>query len=133
MRRQVLDASALVAFAYREKGYVTVAQAMSRASATDEPLLISAVNWGEALYILARDMSKEQLDESLRIMTSGLPVDVVPVDREFAEAAAKYKMRRKLSYADSFAAALTSFSKGELLTSDRDFESVSREIKITWL
>lgn len=130
--RQVLDASALLIYLRKQRGYEKVAKSLAHAYDSQEPLFISAVTWGEVVYILIRtdgaDRAKKTVDDLLTF-----PIDIVPVDRETAERAARYKAERKLGYADSFAAALAHFSSGELLTSDRGFEAVARDIRISWI
>jgi len=48
----------------------------------------------------------------------------VNVDQALTLEAAKIKASNKISYADSFAAALTKVKKAELVTGDKEFKSV---------
>ena len=130
--RRVLDASALVSYVEREKGHGLVAAALKEALENEDPLLMSAVNWGEAVYVLQRHFGAAKAQEVVS-MVGAFPIDVVPVDKAFAEQAAAFKAAGKLNYADGFAAALAESSGGELLTSDRDFEAVKDRIRIVWL
>jgi predicted nucleic acid-binding protein len=130
--RRVLDASALVAYLGEERGCAVVSDALTRAAEHEEPLLISAVNWGEAHYVVTGKRGAEMANQIMEALAS-FPIDVVPVDKTFAEQAAEFKADKKLSYADGFAAALAQSSGGELLTCDKDFESVAKTIKIVWV
>ena len=47
--------------------------------------------------------------------------------------AADFKARFKISLADAFAAALAKEKKAELVTGDREFKALEKEIKIEWL
>jgi predicted nucleic acid-binding protein len=60
-------------------------------------------------------------------------LETVPVDRELAEIAALLKNEHGLGLADAFAAALAKHKKAELVTTDHEFKSVEKEIKINWL
>ena len=51
----------------------------------------------------------------------------------FPRQAATYKAFHRMSYADCFAAALTKIKKAALMTGDREFKSLEREIQIAWL
>jgi predicted nucleic acid-binding protein len=62
-----------------------------------------------------------------------MPVEVAPVDRELAEAAAHLKNERDLGLADAFAAALATSKKADLVTGDTEFRAIEKEIKIIWL
>ena len=107
-------------------------QVLAQAADAEDPLLISAVNWGEIVYMLRQKAGKIGPDEAAALINS-FPIDVVPADRIAAEKASAYKIAGLLSYADSFAAALTHEAQGELLTADRGFETVKDRIKIIWL
>jgi len=49
------------------------------------------------------------------------------------KAAAELKSKYKMSYADCFAAALTKLRGGQLVTGDKEFKQVEREIEIYWI
>jgi len=81
---------------------------------TDHPALISAVNWAEVLYRMRRKRGNEGFDTARQFELT-MPLEIVPIDRELAEAAAQLKTAHDLGLADSFAAALTKSKKGELI------------------
>jgi predicted nucleic acid-binding protein len=67
---------------------------------------------------------------------AGLAIEIVGVDDanlDYVRQAAIYKATRKLSYADSFAAALAKIRDAQLITGDREFKQVEDEIDIDWL
>ncbi|NUM62341.1 MAG: PIN domain-containing protein, partial [Ignavibacteriaceae bacterium] len=53
--------------------------------------------------------------------------------KELTLQAAQYKAYHKVSYADAFAAALAKMKKAQLVTGDREFKVLEREIKINWI
>jgi predicted nucleic acid-binding protein len=60
----------------------------------------------------------------------------VPVDAddlELVRQAAAFKATWKMSYADCFAAALAKIKNAELVTGDREFKQLARDVKIHWL
>ena len=61
------------------------------------------------------------------------PIQFHPADRHLADLAADFKTRFKISLAAAFAAALAKEKKAELVTGDREFKALEREIKINWL
>lgn len=132
MITKVLDASALLAFLEKEKGYEKVKKAMTDALKRSVNLLMSVVNWGEVYYILIRHYGAEKADQ-VAMLIETLPIDLVPADRAITEHAARYKALQKLPYADSFAAALAKTHRAELLTGDQEFHAVERDISIVWL
>ena len=132
MKTTVLDASALLAMLFGELGVEEMRALFHRAAAADRPVLISAVNWAETLYRVSSRQGEAGL-QSVRLLVAHGALQVVPVDAELAELAAAYKAADVLGLADAFAAALAKHRKAELVTSDHEFKSVEKEIKVVWL
>jgi len=132
MKATVLDASALLAMFFGEPGVELVRDLFQRAAEVDRPLLVSAVNWAEVLYLLARRQGTEGV-EVVRQFERTMPLHVAPLDLELAELAAELKATRKLALADACAAALAKQQKAELITGDLEFKVLEKEIKIGWL
>jgi predicted nucleic acid-binding protein len=132
LKTTVLDASALLAMFFGEPGVDMMRELFNRAAEADRPLLVSAVNWAEVLYKLARRHGQGGLEVARRFDRT-MPLHVVPVDLELAELAADFKVNRKLALADAFAAALAKHRKAELITGDQEFKAVEKEIKVVWI
>ena len=80
----------------------------------------------------AQNFSQTKADEIDRIIDT-FPVDIIDVDKDLARVAGKYKASKKMSYADCMAAALAKIHRAELITGDREFKEVEKEIKICWI
>lgn len=129
---KVLDASALLAYLEKESGYEKVRDALVRAADTDKRLLMSAVNWGEVYYVLAKTYTLDKAEEIAALIET-FPVDIVPVDQHLARSAAAFKALKNIPYADCFAAALSQSRKAPLMTGDKDFKQLERNLKLEWL
>ncbi len=129
---KVLDAHALLAYLEREPGYEKVKAAFLEAVETGRNLLMTSVNFGEVYYIVTRECGQQKADEIEKIVNT-LPIEIVDADVPLTREAAKLKAKHKVSCADCYAAALTKTRKGELLTGDKEFESLRSEITITWV
>ena len=68
-------------------------------------LLMTWVNLGEVAYIVERRWGIHRLHQVLSTLEA-TAVEVMPVERELALAAAHIKAKHPLAYADAFAAAL---------------------------
>lgn len=132
MKTTVLDASALLAMFFGQPGMEQMRDLFHKASDADKPMLISAVNWAEVLYKLERKQGNVGLQTAQHFERT-MPLEVAPLDRELAEAAAHLKNEHDLGLADAFAAALAKSKKAELVTADTEFKALEKEIKITWL
>ncbi len=132
MKTTVLDASAMLAMFFGQPGVETMRALFHSASEGDRPVFISAVNWAEVLYKMEGKHGKAGYDTARRFEHT-TTLEVVPVDRELAEAAALLKNQFLLGLADAFAVALAKNKKAELAATDYEFKSVGKEIKINWL
>jgi ribonuclease VapC len=128
MKIYVLDASVAVRYLTNGAGAAKVDALIDRVGRGEARLLISAVNWGEALYSLGKmqGLNKAKAD----LMALGGLVELVTVDQALAEAAAIVRLHYKRGYADCFAAALALRMKATLVTSDPDFAKLGKQLKI---
>lgn len=129
---KVIDSHALMVFLEKEPGYEKMEQIFVQAAEKDEHLLMTSINFGEIYYIVLRECGKEKTAEVEKVIAA-LPIQIVDVTVDLAKEAGKLKTTKKMSYADCFAAALAKMNKGELITGDKEFEEVEKEIKILWI
>jgi ribonuclease VapC len=135
MATMVLDAHALMVLFNDEPGADEVEKILLKAESGSPKLLMSVVNWGEIYYSILRGASAE-MAESKSHEIAGMRIEIVPVDArdlELVRQAAVFKATRKMSYADCFAAALAKLKNAELVTGDREFKQLARDVKIHWL
>ena len=93
---------------------------------------MTVVNLGEIWYGIARADSPTAADEKIKSIRD-MPIEIVDVDWTLARAAAEFKARGGLSYADCFVAALARLRLGELVTGDPEFKRLASEVQIIWL
>jgi predicted nucleic acid-binding protein len=124
----VLDASAVVRYLTNGIGEEKVDALIHRSHKHEARLLISMVNWGEVLYVLAGMIGLEKATSVLKAMSAVL--ESFAIDEELAEAAAVIKFHYKMGYADCYAAALTMRIDATLVTSDPDFAKLGKKLKL---
>lgn len=129
---RVIDAHALLVFLEKDPGFEKVESFFITAVEKDNYLLMASVNFGEVYYIVLRECGEEKANEIERIIKT-LPIEIVDVDIELAKEAGRFKALHKLSYADCFAGALAKLHKGEVITGDKEFKALEKEIKISWI
>ena len=135
MATMVLDAHALMVLFNDEPGAEKIERILIKAESGSPQLLMSVVNWGEIYYSILRGASQEMADAKAHEI-AGMQIELVPVDAddlELVRQAAAFKATRKMSYADCFAAALAKIKNAELITGDREFKQLARDVKIHWL
>jgi len=128
MKEYVLDANAVLRYFQNGAGAETVEKLLLRAQRSEIKLSISAINLGEVLYTLARSIGLDKTASYIRAL--GEAVETVPVDEEFALAAATIKFQYKLGYADSIAGLLAIRRRATLVTADPEFTKLGKQLKI---
>jgi predicted nucleic acid-binding protein len=129
---RVLDSYSLIAYVEGEAGKDTMIEIFRSARDSGKACLLSVVNWGEVYYITLREAGQEQADQVAHLIST-LPIHIVPADLDLAKHAAIFKSSKKMSYADCFAAALAKHRRVELVTGDKEFKEVEKDVKILWL
>jgi len=128
----VLDSWAVLAWVNNEPAAPQVRQLLRKARKRELLLLLSIINYGEFLYMIERRNGiDEAADTANRV--DQLAVQVIPADRPLVFEAAHLKARYPISYADAFAAALAKRYKASVITGDREFKALEREVAIHWL
>jgi ribonuclease VapC len=128
----VLDAWSIIAYLEDEPAAERIADIISNAHEENIPVMMTVVNAGEVWYIVAREISEQEADQSLKEL-SNLRIQFVDVNWELAKEAARFKARYKMSYADCYAAALAKVKKANLVTGDKEFKSLEDQVKIVWV
>lgn len=132
MPTKVLDAHALMVFFLDEPGADTVRGLLAEAEAASLDLAMSVVNLGEVWYAIARAVSADTADHYIQ-QIQGMAIDILDADWEITRQAALFKALGNISYADCFAAALAKAKDAEVVTGDKEFKILEREIRIVWL
>ena len=128
----VLDSWAVLAYLGDEASGQEVADLITSAHENRIPMYMSIINAGEVWYILARKISETQADKAVTDLTN-LGIELVNADWLLTRGAGTFKAHHRMSYADCFAAALARGRKCELVTGDKEFKQVEKEVSIRWL
>jgi len=129
-RRYVLDANALIGFFEGRRGTADkVRHLFGEALRHDEPLLMSAVDWGEVFYIAWRRHG-EAMAREVEAKLQELPIAVIAVDRARATRSGTLKQKHGLGYADAFAAELAIEQGAWLVTADPEFSKVGKGLSV---
>ena len=128
----VLDSWAVIAYLEDEPSGEQVEDLIATAHEEQIPIYMSVVNVGEVWYTLAREVSEEEANAGVK-MLSDLRIQFENVDWELTQEAARFKSQNKMSFADAFAAALAKVKKADLVTGDNEFKPLDGQIKILWV
>jgi predicted nucleic acid-binding protein len=128
----VLDTWAVIAYLEDEPSGAQVEELIATAHEEEIPIYMSVVNVGEVWYTVAREVSEEEANASVKALRD-LRIQFEDADWILTQEAAHFKAKNKMSYADCFAAALAKTKKADLVTGDGEFKSLGDEIKISWV
>lgn len=128
----VFDSWAVLAYLGDEASSQKVADLITGAHENRVPMYISSVNAGEVWYILARKISESDADRAIADLTR-LGVELMDTNWPLTRIAASFKARHRMSYADCYAAALAKDRKADLVTGDKEFKRIERDVSIHWL
>jgi ribonuclease VapC len=131
-RLYVLDSFAMLALLGGEPGGDRVSELLREAQEGTVRLLMTWVNVGEVAYIVERRWGREQTIRALGTLEA-TAIELLPVGRKLALAAAAIKARYPLAYADAFAAALAASEQAVLVTGDPEFRALGGTLDIHWL
>lgn len=128
----ILDTWAVIAYLEDESPAEQIENLIADAHEQQIPIYMSVVNVGEVWYIIAREVSEEDADNSVKILRD-LRIQFENVDWELTQEAARFKSQYKMSYADCYAAALAKSRKADLVTGDLEFKQIEKAINIQWV
>lgn len=128
----VLDSWAVIAYLEDEPSAQQIADLIATAHEEAIPVYITVVNAGEVWYTIAREVSEDDANGSIKELRD-LRIQFVDADWELTQEAACFKSQNKMSYADCFAAALAKLYKADLITGDKEFKPLENQIKIYWV
>ena len=128
----VLDSFAVLALLGREPGSDEIAGLLRQSQEGETHLLMTWVNLGEVAYIVERRWGTERMHAALA-MLEATSLELVPVGRQLALAAAHIKAKHAVAYADAFAAALSQHISAKLVTGDPEFELLEDIVDVHWL
>jgi ribonuclease VapC len=118
----VVDTSALLAVLFGEPRAAELAQILSSANGP----IMSAVNYAECL-LRVLDRAPDAA-ESLERTLAEFDLEIVPVDRALAGAAAQARLRYAINLGDCFAYSLAKARGLPMLTLDSDFKKTDIQL-----
>jgi predicted nucleic acid-binding protein len=128
----VLDTWAVIAYLEDEPSAQQIADLIATAHEGSIPVYMTVVNVGEVWYTIAREVSENDANGSVKELRD-LRIQFVDADWDLTQEAARFKSQNKISYADCYAAALAKSRKADLVTGDGEFKAVEKAVNIQWV
>lgn len=132
MKPIVFDSWPIVAFFDNEPSALKVEEVINRSLENNREMLISVINLGEIWYNYKRIYSEEFADELIQKIHS-INIQAVNIDWKLARIAANFKSGGGISYADCFCAALAKQMDASLITGDKEFKRIEKDLDIIWV
>ncbi|MEK7617184.1 MAG: type II toxin-antitoxin system VapC family toxin [Patescibacteria group bacterium] len=128
----VLDSFALLAYYNDESGSDKVEELLKKAQEKNILLYISEITIGEAYYVILRTRGIKIGEEYLANLLK-LPIVLIPANLEQILAAARYKSKGGISYADCFVLAIAKEKKSTIITGDPEFLPLENQFPVLWI
>jgi len=132
MKEYVFDSYAIIAYLEDEIGAQSVSKIFIDSFNNEINIYFCIVNWGEVYYSALRTGGEQTGSIAIEAM-QGLPLSIIDVDMDITKQAAIYKSKYRMSYADCFAAALSKLTNATLVTGDKEFKQIEKDISIHWI
>lgn len=132
MKKYVFDSSALISFLDGETNAFAVAGLFEEIRDKGLDAYLCVINLGEIYYHFLRTGGEVTASTAINSIQT-LPIYIQNAGEELTIEAARIKAFNKMSYADCFAAALSKQNNALLVSSDKEFKQIEKEIKIYWI
>ena len=131
MTRYVLDAWAIIAYLQKEEPAATWVRALFKHAkdGSDIEIHASVINLGEVYYRIAKRRSEAQASRTLALLRR-LSIRTMSATDERVYAAARFKGRFALSYADAFACTTAQELDAILVTGDPEMFCLSDILRL---
>lgn len=130
--RQVIDASALLAFLENGQGAEKVSQRIKHFCEKDRTLLISSLSWCEVCHAIFLSLDRAKAEAALENLLT-LPIEIVPFEQDDARISALIKAEHKFSYVDCASVVLAKKKKAALLTTKSELKRLEKVVPVELL
>lgn len=126
----LLDSWAMLAYLKKESpADARVIELLQQANQGSVRLYLSVINLGEIYYSAGRVGGERFADYALSGLRL-LPLEIAPVDENLVLAAARWKTKYPISYADAFAVATAEALGAVLVTGDPELVALAEVVKL---
>ncbi len=125
----VLDTSAIISFLENEEGADIVEALLEKAESGEVDIYLSFVKFVEIYYITIQKKGKKFALERIDSLKM-LPVKLIESNSKIGKIAGEFKAAYRLSFADTWIAALAKNKNATLVHKDPEFEYLENQIKV---
>lgn len=133
MKKILLDACSLLSFLLDEKEADQIENLIKKASQGDIKLYMSLINYGEVCITIDKVFTEPKSFEIKELIKNNLSIQILNLDVDIIETAAKIKSKGGLAYPDAIALVTSQNYNLTLLTKDSEFKKFSKDFDILFL
>ncbi len=132
MKKYIFDSCAIISYLDGEPNAHNIAELFQDINDHNHTAFLCMVNLGEIYYHFLRTGGNDTGEIAIKTIQT-LPITILNIDYSLTLEAARIKAKNKMSYADCFAAASAKLNKAQLVTGDKEFKQIEKNIKIHWI
>jgi len=128
----VIDACAMLAYLNNESGSSVIEQVLKRAERHEVKIFITIMDLAEIYHLILKEAGREKAIKSI-VLLRNLPVESMTLDESLLMIAGELRMQYPLTLGDAFVAAVAKSMDAKIITGDKDFKAIEKEIGIIWI
>jgi len=128
----VLDACAMLAYLNNEEGSALIEAILKKAEKNEASVFITAMDLAEIYHIVLKEEGREKALKTM-VLIKNLPVKSIGLDEPLLMSAGEIRVQFPLTLGDALVVAVAKSREAKVITGDRDFKKVEKEVEVVWI
>jgi len=130
--KYVLDTCAMLAYLNNENGSALIEEMLKKAQKRDAVIFLTSMDLAEIYHIVLKEEGRDKALKTM-VLVRNLPIESVGLDEQLLMAAGEIRVQCPLSLGDALVVAVAKAKGAKIVTGDRDFKSVEKEVEVVWV
>ena len=130
--KYVLDTCAMLAYLNNENGSALIEEMLKKAQKRDAVIFLKSMDLDEIYHIVLKEEGRDKALKTM-VLVRNLPIESVGLDEQLLMAAGEIRVQFPLSLGDALVVAVAKAKGAKIVTGDRDFKSVEKEVEVVWV
>ena len=128
----VIDACAMLAYLNNEDGSTVIEEVLQKGQRQEAKVFLTAMDLAEIYHVILKEEGREKAIKVM-VLIRNLPLERVGLDESLLMMAGEIRLQHPLTLGDALVAAVAKSMKAKIITGDRDFKKLEKELDIIWI